>query len=236
DGQRLPVIPTLLISALSIIDNAAQSVDMSLKRPGNLLYLIGNTRNELAGSHYLEIVGYQTSRNHSKGGGGEEEGREPLRSPSVPAIGAGTTIPYVDVATARNTMNAVGKAIRSGLALSCHDLSEGGLAVAAAEMALAGLLGLSIDIGQVASEPLDYPDELLAIVLLFSESASRFLLEVAPQQREEFEAHMRVHDVQDITCLGSVTENGRFHVRVGERVLIDLAVDELQAAWKGETA
>jgi phosphoribosylformylglycinamidine synthase len=131
-------------------------------------------------------------------------------------------------------MTALGKAIRANLVQSCHDLSEGGLAVAAAEMALAGLLGLTIDIEQVPREALEYTGDLLAAILLFSESASRFLLEVAPHQREAFEAHMQAHRVQDIACLGSVTESGRFEVRAGERVLIGLSIDELQAAWKGE--
>ncbi|HET9921010.1 MAG TPA: phosphoribosylformylglycinamidine synthase subunit PurS, partial [Ktedonobacteraceae bacterium] len=53
--KRLPVIPTLLISAVGVIPDAAQTIDMSLKAPGNLLYLVGTTRNELAGSHYAEI-------------------------------------------------------------------------------------------------------------------------------------------------------------------------------------
>jgi phosphoribosylformylglycinamidine synthase subunit PurSL len=133
-------------------------------------------------------------------------------------------------------MNSIAKAIRAGLVQSSHDLSEGGLAVAAAEMALAGLLGMSIDIEQAPREPLEYSGDLLPTILLFSESASRFLIEVAPQQREAFEAHMQAQGAQDIACLGSVTENGRFEVRAGERVLIDLSVEELQAAWKGETA
>ncbi|HKV58080.1 MAG TPA: AIR synthase-related protein, partial [Ktedonobacteraceae bacterium] len=258
DGQRLPVIPTLLISALGIIDNTAQSVDMSLKQPDNLLYLIGKTHNELAGSHYLEVsLDGSVDRTeasprsvHFVPGTDSmpvilSEAKNPLHHSKILRFAQNdrhggseldTTVPHINITVARNTMNAVGKAIRGGLALSCHDLSEGGLAVAAAEMALAGLLGLSIDIGQVASESLDYPDELLATILLFSESASRFLLEVAPQQREAFEAHMRAHNVHDIACLGSVTENARFQVYARERVLIDVAVDELQAAWKGETA
>ncbi len=132
-------------------------------------------------------------------------------------------------------MNAIGKAIRGGLVQSCHDLSEGGLAVAAAEMALAGLLGLSIDIEQVPCEVLEYADDVLATILLFSESASRFLVEIVPQQREAFEAHMSAHEVHDIACLGRVIESGRFEVRAGKRLLIDLPVDELQAAWKGAT-
>src|SRR5439155_26438998 len=54
--RRFPVIPTLLISAVGGIDDTAQTLDMSLKTPGNLLYQIGMTRNELAGSHYAEVV------------------------------------------------------------------------------------------------------------------------------------------------------------------------------------
>jgi phosphoribosylformylglycinamidine synthase subunit PurSL len=56
DGQRIPVIPTLLISAVGVIENAAQTIDMSLKAPGNFLYQVGITRNELAGSYYIEVV------------------------------------------------------------------------------------------------------------------------------------------------------------------------------------
>src|SRR5260370_11223959 len=69
-------------------------------------------------------------------------------------------------------------------------------------------------------------------VLLLSESSSRFLLEVAPEQREAFEAHMRSHGVQDIACIGVVTSTSHFTVRSGEQVLIDLTVADLQQAWK----
>src|SRR5436305_10229390 len=62
DGQRIPVIPTLLISAVSMIEDAAQTIDMSLKAAGNLLYQIGTTRNELAGSHYMEVVEQENLR------------------------------------------------------------------------------------------------------------------------------------------------------------------------------
>ncbi len=247
NGQRLPVISTLLISVLGVIDDASQSVDMSLKQPSNLLYLIGKTRNELAGSHYFEI---SSDGNLTRAGASPARTLHAFATHSVTGYGRGlpppwlsepegtvpdTTVPHVDVPTARTTMNAIGKAIRSGLVQSCHDLSEGGLAVASAEMALAGLLGLAIDIEQVPCEALEYAGDVLATILLFSESASRFLVEVEPRQREAFEAHMQAHGVHDIACLGSVTESGRFEVRSGERVLIDLSIDELQAAWKGET-
>jgi hypothetical protein len=88
---------------------------MDLKEPGNLLYLVGLTRNELGGSHFALIAGLD---------GGE--------------------MPKVDAAAAKQTFAAMHQAIHAGLVRACHDLSEGGLAVAAAEMAFAGGLGAKI--------------------------------------------------------------------------------------------
>lgn len=269
-GERLPVISTLLISAVGVIDEAAQTIDMSLKQPGNLLYQIGITRNELAGSHYAELMGM---------------------TESFPA----TTVPHVDLESAGTTMKALGAAIRVGLVQACHDLSEGGLAVAAAEMSLAGLLGMTIDVGSVplgqpgllwggdaciasdwstlpqggamqASPPHSSPPPPLRewmgvqsssgamqaslppregmgvhlshynTILLFSESPTRFLAEVAPEQQDAFEAHLHANGVQDFACLGTVNETERFVVHDGDQLLIDIPVEELQAAWKGERA
>jgi len=205
DERRLPVVPTLLISAIGIIDNAAQTIDMSLKTSGNLLYQIGVTHNELAGSHYAEIQ-------------------------SLPAeLAQQTGVPRVDIAHARRLMNALGEAIRRGLVLSCHDLSEGGLATAAAEMSLAGLLGMSIDVGGIVENRND-------TIALFSESPSRFLVEITPQQQVAFEVFMRGRGVQGIYYIGTVTEKLQFIVRCGKKILIDVPVEMLQSAWKGEQA
>jgi phosphoribosylformylglycinamidine synthase II len=207
--RRLPVIPTLLISAVGVIEEASQVVDMALKVPGNLLYAVGLTRNELAGSHYGEIVG--------------EEVLPP------------TAVPQVVLPQARQTMQALGEAIRRGLVQACHDLSEGGLAVAAAEMALAGLLGLSLDLARLPSEGLEQVDAAFVdTLLLFSESASRFLVEVAPARREAFEALLRAGGVTAFAPIGHVTASGRFVIKRGAETLIDLSIAELQAAWKGE--
>src|SRR2546430_16720944 len=76
--------------------------------------------------------------------------RRPPRSTLFPYTtlfrSPGTTVPQVDVTSARTIMKAIGEAVRKGLLQACHDLSEGGLAVAAAEMSLAGLLGMTIDL------------------------------------------------------------------------------------------
>ena len=93
---------------------------MDLKEPGNLLYIVGVTKNELGGSHFAMVEGLS---------GGE--------------------VPKVDAKQARIAFTALHKALYSGLVRACHDLSEGGLAVAAAEMAFAGGLGAKISLDDV---------------------------------------------------------------------------------------
>ncbi|QBD80238.1 phosphoribosylformylglycinamidine synthase subunit PurL [Ktedonosporobacter rubrisoli] len=211
-GERLPVIPTLLISAVGIIDNAAQTVDMSLKTPGNLLYLVGTTRDELAGSHYAEVV-------------------DPA---SFEQLFPATAVPQVDIPHASATMKALGEAIRKGMIRACHDLSEGGFALAAAEMSLASLLGVTIDVGRIPlAQSGDIQRSAQNIVRLFSESPSRFLVEIAPEQLGAFEKHMRTHEIHDIHYVGTVAKTASFIVQDGEEELINLSVEELQEAWKG---
>ena len=212
DGQRLPVIPTLLISAVSVIDDAAHTIDMSLKTPGNLLYQIGATGNELAGSHYTEVVDPD----------------------SFSYLFPTSLVPRVDIPKALTIMKALGGAIRAGLVRACHDLSEGGLLVAAAEMALAGLLGVTLTIEHITVK--DDPGLLpnaATVVRLFSETASRFLVEITPEQFGLFEKYMRSQGVEELIYVGTVTNTARFIVQHGEDELLDLSVGELQEAWKG---
>jgi phosphoribosylformylglycinamidine synthase subunit PurSL len=186
----------------------ARTIDMSLKAPGNLLYLVGTTREEMAGSHYAEVVGND------------------LFEQFFPYA----AVPQVDFGHAYDTMKALGSAIRRGMVCSCHDLSEGGLAVALAEMAIAGSLGVRVDLGNLP--PQDIHHSVGNIVRLFSESASRFIVEVTPEHWEAFEAYMRTNGVEDIKHIGNVTDAG--YVDIYDRdELIYLPVEELQTAWKG---
>ncbi|GAC1434468.1 MAG: phosphoribosylformylglycinamidine synthase subunit PurL [Ktedonobacteraceae bacterium] len=206
DGTRLPVIPTLVISAVGVIDDAAQTIDMSLKTPGNLLYLVGTTRDELLGSYYMELT-------HD--------------------ILDGTKLPHVNIAHAYTTMKALGEAIRQGMVRACHDLSEGGLAVAAAEMAMASQLGMALDLAYIP-----VTDRQVVgtknIVRLFSESASRFIVEIAPEQWGTFEKHMRFNGVTDVTYIGTVTNTDTFVMREGSDTVIDVSLKDLRHAFGGE--
>src|SRR5690242_15333276 len=132
---------------------------MDVKRPGDLVYLLGKTGNELGGSEYLALT-CQT----------------------------GKGVPVVDAAKAYRRYRTYHEAVEQGLVASCHDLSDGGLAVAAAESAFSGGLGMALDLAKVLwkGDTADKSDP----VLLFSESASRHLVTVHPEKRDEFEEIM----------------------------------------------
>ena len=191
-----PVTPTLLITAVGIIPNIQFTTSVDLKAPGNLLYIIGDTFNELGGSEYYKLKGY-----------------------------LGASVPKVKGAKAKRTFRAVTKAIDSGLIKSCHDLSEGGLAVAAAEMAFAGGYGLELDLGKVPGKALERND-----FVLFSESNSRFLIEVSEKDRQEFEALMKGKNCAKI---GKVTEDEKLLIHgLNQKIVVDASLAELRHSWK----
>ena len=183
--RHIVIPPTLLISALGQVNDVRRCVTMDLKEPGNVLILLGRTRDELGGSHY-HLVGNreQGTGNREQGTGNREQGtgNREQGTGNRESQGAQVTlfpipcslfpVPKVDVELAPRIFRKLHEAMEKGLIRSCHDLNEGGLAVAAAEMAFAG--GIGADITQPGDPQLG--DE----ALLFSESPSRFLLEVKP--------------------------------------------------------
>jgi phosphoribosylformylglycinamidine synthase II/phosphoribosylformylglycinamidine synthase I len=117
DGQRHAIPGTLIISALGIVPDVRRTITSDLKNSGNLLYLVGETRDEFGGSHYSLIHGI-----------------------------SGGTVPQ-PVPNALATMRALHRSISAGLVQSCHDCSEGGFAVTLAEMCIGGQIGAHIEIG-----------------------------------------------------------------------------------------
>jgi phosphoribosylformylglycinamidine synthase len=185
DGERHAVPPTLVITAVGHVPDADACVTPDLAATGNWLFLLGTTRPEFAGSH-LDLV---------------------LGPPPVPG-----PVPTPDPGAPTRYRN-LHRAIRAGLVTSCHDVSEGGLAVALAEMCIGGRLGASVTA---------LPNDSLATAL-FSESVSRFVVEVAPDDV------VRFRDViaEPIHHLGHVTDDGHLAI-VGVE---PIHVDELVAAF-----
>lgn len=193
EKQTIAIPSTLLISALGQVDDVATCVSMDLKRVGDPVYQLGTTFDELGGSHLALVSG----RN-------------------------GGHVPTVDTGQARTTFQALHRAIQAGVVRACHDLSEGGLAVAAAEMAFAGGLGLQLDLEQV----LGTTDPLVA---MFSESNSRFLCEVVEGKEAQFEELM-----QDVphARLGHVVEDASLQFTAAGNPVVDAGLVEMKSAWQ----
>ncbi|HNT36190.1 MAG TPA: AIR synthase-related protein, partial [bacterium] len=123
-------------------------------------------------------------------------------------------------------MRVLHRAIEQNLVRSCHDLSEGGLAVAAAEMALAGRIGMSLDLRSMPEHSSIEQDA----ALLFSESNGRFLVEVSHSQQQKFE---RLMSGLPCALLGETVEDASLKVvgRTGE-VAIEVALDDIERSWK----
>ena len=197
DGRRVAIPGTLLITAVAVAPDASRLVTMDLKGPGHALYLVGLTRAELLGSMLLDVLGV-------------EDGGLP---------------PTVDLGRAPEVLRRVHRAIATGDVLAAHDLSEGGLAVAAAEMAFAGGVGLSLDL-----EPVPHEGGADDLTLLFSESPTRFLLEVPPGATTRLEAALTG---VPFARVGTTEPTGRLRVRGrGGATVLDEALAELQAAWR----
>jgi phosphoribosylformylglycinamidine synthase len=191
-----PVTPTLLITALGIIPDIRSAVSMDVKAPDNSIYVVGQTFKELGGSEYYKLKGF-----------------------------IGKSAPKVRPNHARKTFRAITRAIDSGLVKACHDLSEGGLAVAAAEMAFAGGYGMELHLQKVPIRNANRND-----FVLFSESNSRFLVEVSQEAEEEFEALMKGKVYAEI---GSVTKIPRLCIYgLKGEVAVDTAISDLLTSWK----
>jgi phosphoribosylformylglycinamidine synthase subunit PurSL len=192
-GRHIVIPPTLLISALGRVPDVRRCVTMDFKEPGNPLFLLGATKAELGGSHYNLVCGSSLGR-----------------------------VPRVDVALAPRLFQTLHTALQRGLIRSCHDLSEGGLATALAEMAFAG--GLGADIAELRGSSL--PDE----VALFSESTTRFVIEVTPANAA---AIQELFADLPLTPLGRTVKEPRLRIvgASGEWVVwTNLA--ELKEAWQ----
>ncbi|HZZ28721.1 MAG TPA: phosphoribosylformylglycinamidine synthase subunit PurL [Pirellulales bacterium] len=208
EKRGLAIPPSLLISALGQVDDVRRCVTMDVKRAGNILYQVGATKNELGGSHFALVNGL-----------------------------SGGHVPQVDVARAKATFAALHAAIHAGCVHSCHDLSEGGLAAAAAEMAFAGGLGARLYLLEVPHEVQSAEAAEvsggLATVLLFAESNSRFLVEVSPEYVGHFEALMG--NVPH-AAIGEVTAAPQLRIvdvdPATDRHVVELEVAALKSAWQ----
>ena len=132
-------------------------------------------------------------------------------------------MPRTDPEVLGRSMDALREVMKAGLIASCHDLSEGGLAVAVCEMLMGGDIGASIDIvGVNQGMRSDYK--------LFSESNSRWVVEVWSEEKGRFEELMKERKVY-AAKIGETVGEKRIGVYDRNKELVHLALEEVREAW-----
>ncbi len=203
-GKSLAIPGTLLISAIGIMKDINTAVSMYAKNPGGLVYIVGQTNEELGGSHYYDLFG---------------------------AIG--NNVPKVDARKAKLTFEALSRASAKGLISAMHDCSDGGLGVAAAEMAFSGGLGMELFLAEVPYSPLGASPAAKARrddFVLFSESNSRLIVEISKENQKEFEDILKGIPLGLIGC---VTAGKEFKVfGLDGKICLRAGIDELKESWQ----
>jgi phosphoribosylformylglycinamidine synthase len=199
--KTISIPPTLLISCIAVMDDVAKAVSMDAKKAGSGIFLVGLTSDESGGSQYYKMKGY-----------------------------VGNDVPRVNPAYGKRVMSNLTKAIEKGLVLSCHDCSDGGLAVALVEMAFSGGLGMEIKL-DVSAAPKGQP-ALPSGTLLFAESNTRFIVEAEDEER-----FVKAMAGVPVWRLGRTAKTGTFTISDDNgRVIIASDIKKLKRAWQGTFA
>ncbi|MFH1056545.1 MAG: phosphoribosylformylglycinamidine synthase subunit PurL [Candidatus Micrarchaeota archaeon] len=195
-GKKISVLPTLLFTTVALIPDIKKTISMDFKKEGDLVFILGETKNEMGASEYYQIIG-------SKGG--------------IP--------PAVNAEENRKLYSALSKAIAACLVASCHDCSDGGLGVAIAESSFAGGAGVEIDLRQISCAENAKRND----VLLFSESAGRFVVSVGQENAKKFAEAMKGTKA---VLAGRVAGKKVRITGLNGKKIIDVNFEELKKAWK----
>jgi len=196
ESHKISALETLQFSTISVINNVNKCVTMDIKSPGDLLYVLGTTRNELGGSEYYEHFGY-----------------------------AGLNVPEVAAEQFKKLYNVLTQAIEEENIASAHGIYRGGLGVHLAMVSMGGGFGMEIDLNDLPVEDVDRND-----VALFSESAGRFIVTVAPKDKSVFE---KIFQPLPFACIGNITDSPDVNVKgVDGKKILSVPVSDLKAAWQ----
>ena len=196
ETRKVSALPTMQFSATSIVPDVNSCVTMDVKIPGDLVYIIGTTKDELGASEYYEHLGF-----------------------------IGARVPQIDAQAFFPMYTALSNAIREGIVASAHGVYRGGLGVHLAMTAMGGNLGMEVNLAAVPADGADRND-----TLLFSESAGRLIVTVAPENRDAFQDRFRAFPC---AMIGKVTQTPIVIVNgLDNRPIIHVPVQDLKAAWK----
>ena len=203
DGIKVSIPPTLMVSVLAKIDDVGKAVTMDVKRPTDLIYIVGETFDELGGSEYYKLLGEKI------------RGKEYI----------GGEVPKVNAMRAKTSYKCMSQATEKGLVHSVHTPTKGGLAVALAQSAFAGGYGMYVRLDKVPYRGVQRDD-----TILFSETNSRFVVTVAREKRKEFE---KVMQGSSNAYIGFVIEKPVLIIRgLNKSNIIQANIEDLKMAWK----
>nr|WP_065094953.1 MULTISPECIES: AIR synthase-related protein [unclassified Wolbachia] len=182
NGEKVMISapPSLLISAIGVIENIENAVSLDVKMPGDLIYVLGETLDELGRSEYQLYSGIDNNN-----------------------------VPKVDAKSARKLYERYNQAIKDGIIASAIAPNLGGLVVALAKSLIAGDLGAEIDLSLVPIGKIQNTD-IINKIIMFSESQSRILVTIAPQNQKRFE---ELFEGAVYSCIGKVTEKKVLNIK-----------------------
>ena len=192
------VAPSPIIACVGTMEDYSKAVTVQFKEAGDTIYLLGERKDELGGSAYYDAMG----------------------------LGLGANVPKVDWEAERSRIYAVTDAIDEGLVAACQDISDGGLAVALAEMCMGpfgrGNVGAEVDIAPVMGD-------LRADKALFSQS-SGFVVEVRQGSEERFESLCAEYGVEAVR-LGETDDDPELEIECGDDELLELSIETMATEW-----
>ncbi|HMF31833.1 MAG TPA: AIR synthase-related protein, partial [Candidatus Lokiarchaeia archaeon] len=191
----ISVPPTMMYSLIGKLPDVRKATTMDVKHEGDLVYVLGLTKQELGATEYFNELGE-----------------------------TGVSIPQVDAEAAIERYRRVFQAIQTGFVASCHDCSDGGLGVALAESAFAGGIGMDIDLAKVPQEDVARDD-----YLLFSESPSRLVVTINPDNQAAFEEILATTIFANIGVVQG--ENLVLRGTTGN-IRVDCPIADLKEAWQ----
>jgi phosphoribosylformylglycinamidine synthase subunit PurSL len=225
DGRTIEIPPTLLITGIGIVHDVHRACTMDAKRAGNVLVCVGGTDVRMGGSHYQMFFGLPSKAYDAEAG-----------KAAIPAAATASLLkpPTTNLTVGPLTARLVAGFIAEGKVRSAHDVSDGGLLCAVAEMLIAGSvpsspLGAQVDLSAVPAEGLPTPRSLLAAsVAAFSETPSRYLLELT---ENDWRTMKPVFAANKIPAAVVAVLNGSGLLDVTERLLDPVPVSDLAKAW-----
>ena len=203
DPIKISVPPTLLISSIGVMQDARKAVSLDAKIGGDLVYVLGETYNELGASEYFAMVGER------------ERGEKYI----------GNNVPKVEVGKNKSLYEALSRAIDKNIVASAQSVHKGGLAVALAKTSMGGKQGIDVTLEDIPGRRPIRND-----FALYSESQGRLVVTVAPEDKEQFE---EIIGNNSFAQIGVVMDNDSFLIKGRDgKTIVDTSVDSLLDSYK----